>query len=48
VEIEPDMFTGYLDRLLEVSEFQVCPGAGGYDAACVVSKNSIDKIKELI
>ena len=44
MEIEPAIFTDIFDKLLENFEnilYCVCPGVGGYDAACLLVKKVI-------
>lgn len=58
VEIEPDVITIIIDHLREKEKnilYSVCPGAGGYDAACFLMENDCkidlegysEKIQEL-
>jgi len=46
VEVEPDLLTFILDQVsLEHNEvvYTVCPGAGGYDAACIISTKELSQ-----
>ena len=49
VEVEPDLLTFLLDGVIKhTSEvvYSVCPGARGYDAACLLSTQDLEE-KEL-
>lgn len=52
VEIEPDTITLILDYISNISKiiYSICPGAGGYDAACCLVENDFNSniIKEKI
>jgi len=44
VEVEPDLLTFVLDELVNGNKeivYAVCPGAGGYDAACLISTKKL-------
>lgn len=48
VEVEPDLLTYVLDEINKQSEevvYSVCPGAGGYDAACLISTQDLSEEK---
>jgi phosphomevalonate kinase len=50
VEIEPACFTEILDRILKIENvfYVIVPGAGGYDAICILclgdSSSSLDTV----
>jgi len=46
VEVEPDLLTYVLDQLTSLNKdiiYAVCPGAGGYDAACLISTQDLSQ-----
>jgi len=46
VEVEPDLLTYVLDQLTSLNKeiiYSVCPGAGGYDAACLISTQDLSE-----
>ena len=46
VEVEPDLLSFVLDELVNGNKeivYAVCPGAGGYDAACLISTQKVSE-----